>query len=62
MKAGLNQNADMRIRLEVVSIIQIKVSCSLNIYGPVNISAVIKVVDFPSDENGLFTLPGDINM
>jgi len=33
-----------------------------HIYGPINISAVIKVVDFPADENGLFTLPGEINI
>jgi uncharacterized protein (DUF952 family) len=31
-----------------------------HIYGPINISAVIKVVDFPTDENGLFSLPKDI--
>ena len=28
-----------------------------HIYGPINISAVIKVVDFPSNENGSFILP-----
>jgi uncharacterized protein (DUF952 family) len=31
-----------------------------HIYGPINISAVINVVDFPSNENGLFTLPAEI--
>ena len=33
-----------------------------HIYGPINCSAVIKVVDFPSDENGFFTLPKEIMM
>lgn len=28
-----------------------------HIYGPINISAVIKVLDFPSNEIGVFTLP-----
>jgi uncharacterized protein (DUF952 family) len=28
-----------------------------HIYGPINISAVIKVVDFPTNENGHFSLP-----
>jgi uncharacterized protein (DUF952 family) len=28
-----------------------------HIYGPINISAVIKVVDFPPNESGLFSLP-----
>jgi uncharacterized protein (DUF952 family) len=31
-----------------------------HVYGPINISAVIKVVDFPTDDNGFFTLPGEI--
>jgi uncharacterized protein (DUF952 family) len=31
-----------------------------HIYGPINISAVIKIVDFPSNENGLFVLPAEI--
>jgi uncharacterized protein (DUF952 family) len=31
-----------------------------HIYGPINILAVIKVVDFPSNENGLFTLPQEL--
>jgi uncharacterized protein (DUF952 family) len=31
-----------------------------HIYGPINISAVIKVVDFPSNKNGIFTLPQEI--
>jgi len=30
------------------------------IYGPINLSAVIKVVDFPPNENGFFTLPTEI--
>jgi len=33
-----------------------------HIYGPINLSAVIKVVDFPVDENGIFTLPREIIM
>jgi uncharacterized protein (DUF952 family) len=33
-----------------------------HIYGPINISAVIKVVDFPSNENGFFVLPGELNL
>jgi uncharacterized protein (DUF952 family) len=33
-----------------------------HIYGPINLSAVIKVVDFPSDENGLFALPRELIM
>lgn len=31
-----------------------------HIYGPIYISSVIKVVDFPSNENGLFTLPEEL--
>jgi uncharacterized protein (DUF952 family) len=33
-----------------------------HIYGPVNIPAVINVVDFPSNEDGFFALPGEIIM
>jgi len=31
-----------------------------HIYGPINISAVIKVVDFPTNENGSFVLPREL--
>jgi uncharacterized protein (DUF952 family) len=31
-----------------------------HIYGPINLSPVIKVIDFPTNENGFFTLPKDI--
>ena len=31
-----------------------------HIYGPINISAVIKIVDFPVNEDGLFTLPKEL--
>jgi uncharacterized protein (DUF952 family) len=31
-----------------------------HIYGPININAVIKVVDFPRNEYGFFTLPDEI--
>jgi uncharacterized protein (DUF952 family) len=31
-----------------------------HIYGPINISAVLKVVDFPANEEGLFVLPGEL--
>jgi uncharacterized protein (DUF952 family) len=31
-----------------------------HIYGPINISAVIKVVDFPTNEKGFFVLPKDV--
>jgi uncharacterized protein (DUF952 family) len=31
-----------------------------HIYGPINISAVIKVVDFPPNESGVFILPKEI--
>ena len=31
-----------------------------HIYGPLNTDAVIKVVDFLPDDNGLFTLPADL--
>ncbi|PKP19604.1 MAG: DUF952 domain-containing protein [Bacteroidetes bacterium HGW-Bacteroidetes-21] len=31
-----------------------------HIYGSLNISAVIKVVDFPTGENGLFQLPKEL--
>jgi uncharacterized protein (DUF952 family) len=31
-----------------------------HVYGPINISAVIKVLDFPPDENGSFALPDGI--
>ena len=33
-----------------------------HIYGPSNISAVIKVLDFPSNENGFFTLPKELKI
>lgn len=32
-----------------------------HIYGSINISAVIKVIDFPANEYGLFVLPKEIN-
>jgi uncharacterized protein (DUF952 family) len=31
-----------------------------HIYGPINIGSIIKVVDFPPNEDGLFTLPEEI--
>jgi uncharacterized protein (DUF952 family) len=31
-----------------------------HIYGPINISAVIKVVNFPPNDYGFFELPGEI--
>ena len=31
-----------------------------HIYGPLNTDAVIKVVDFLPDDDGLFTLPADV--
>ncbi len=31
-----------------------------HIYGPINLSAVIKVVDFPTNEKGFFELPKEI--
>jgi len=31
-----------------------------HIYGPINFAAVEKVVEFPTNENGFFTLPGEI--
>ncbi len=32
-----------------------------HIYGPINISAIIKTADFPVNEAGLFVLPQSIN-
>ena len=32
-----------------------------HIYGSINSSAVIKVLNFPSDENGYFKLPQELN-
>ena len=32
-----------------------------HIYGPINLDAVIQVVDFELDENGDFTLPTSLN-
>jgi uncharacterized protein (DUF952 family) len=32
-----------------------------HVYGPINLSAVIKVVDFQTNENGSFVLPKEIN-
>ena len=32
-----------------------------HIYGPINISAIIEVIDFPTNDNGLFTLPKELN-
>jgi uncharacterized protein (DUF952 family) len=31
-----------------------------HIYGPINLSAVVKVIDFPTDEDGLFSFPKDL--
>lgn len=31
-----------------------------HIYGPINLSAVIKIVDFPPNEKGLFVLPEEL--
>lgn len=31
-----------------------------HVYGPINVTAVIKVVDFPADENGNFSLPEEV--
>lgn len=31
-----------------------------HIYGPINMSAITKVVDFPVDENGNFNLPEEL--
>ncbi|RPH32718.1 MAG: DUF952 domain-containing protein [Bacteroidales bacterium] len=31
-----------------------------HIYGPINVSAVVKVVDFPTNENGFFVLPEEV--
>lgn len=31
-----------------------------HIYGPINLSAVIKIVDFPPNEKGLFILPEEL--
>jgi uncharacterized protein (DUF952 family) len=31
-----------------------------HVYGPINLSAVIKVVDFPSNDDGFFVLPNEI--
>ncbi len=31
-----------------------------HVYGPINISAVIKVVNFPTNKNGSFTLPKEL--
>ena len=36
-------------------------SLSPHIYGPVNLSAIIKTVDFPVNEDGTFSLPKEIN-
>jgi uncharacterized protein (DUF952 family) len=33
-----------------------------HVYGPVNLSSVIKVIDFPSDKNGNFMLPEEITI
>ncbi len=32
-----------------------------HIYGPINLDAVIQVLDFEPDENGDFTLPTSLN-
>jgi uncharacterized protein (DUF952 family) len=31
-----------------------------HVYGPINLTSVINVVDFLADENGVFVLPGEI--
>jgi uncharacterized protein (DUF952 family) len=33
-----------------------------HIYGPINLSAVINILDFPTNENGVFKLPKEIEM
>ena len=32
-----------------------------HIYGPINLSAVVKVLDFPVNENGSFSLPKELH-
>jgi len=31
-----------------------------HVYGPINLSAVIKVIDFPSNADGFFSLPNEL--
>jgi len=33
-----------------------------HVYGPINLTAVIKVIDFPTNEEGLFTLPKELEI
>lgn len=33
-----------------------------HIYGPINLDSVFKVVDFPSNEKGIFELPNEIQI
>lgn len=33
-----------------------------HVYGPINLSAVVRVVNFTADENGLFELPEDCSL
>jgi uncharacterized protein (DUF952 family) len=33
-----------------------------HVYGPINLNAVIKVVDFPSNVNGLFEIPPELRI
>lgn len=33
-----------------------------HIYGPINLQAVIKVIDFPQNKNGFFELPAELIM
>jgi uncharacterized protein (DUF952 family) len=33
-----------------------------HVYGPINLSAVIKVIDFPTNGEGLFTLPKELEI
>jgi uncharacterized protein (DUF952 family) len=33
-----------------------------HVYGPLNLSAVIKVIDFPPDKNGLFSIPEELTI
>lgn len=48
------------VREDSVEFPEGRTSLHPHIYGPLNTNAVIKIVDFPPNDDGTFTLPADV--